>query len=52
MVDLVCFPLSGLDVILGMDWLESNRAHINCCERSMRFLDPDEEGDEGFLSAR
>lgn len=51
-VVLVYLSLSGLDVILGMDWLESNRAHINCCEKSVRFLDPDEVGDEGFLSAR
>ena len=24
-VDLICLPLLGLDVILGMDWLHANR---------------------------
>jgi hypothetical protein len=29
-MDLVCIPLSELDVILGMNWLRFNRVHINC----------------------
>nr|XP_027192748.1 uncharacterized protein LOC113787770 [Cicer arietinum] len=36
-VDLICLPLSGLDVILGMDWLSSNHAVINCSDKSILF---------------
>ncbi|XP_058747122.1 uncharacterized protein LOC131620120 [Vicia villosa] len=42
-VDLVCFPLSGLDVILGMNWLEYNYVHINCYNKSVRFSTAEEE---------
>ena len=37
-VDLICFPLRGLDVILGMNWLEHNCVHINCYDKSVNFL--------------
>ena len=50
-VDLVCFPLRGLDVILGMNWLEHNYVHINCYNKSVMFSTPEEEG-VGLLSAR
>ena len=33
--NLICLPLSGLDLILGMDWLLANRAMINCSEKSI-----------------
>jgi len=38
-VNLICLPLEGLDVILGMDWLSTNhilaqKMKIFCCLRS------------------
>ncbi|XP_050897795.1 uncharacterized protein LOC127104662 [Lathyrus oleraceus] len=50
-VDLVCLPLSQLDVILGMDWLRANRVYINCFAKAVLFLEPEKEGDL-FLSTQ
>ncbi|XP_058741884.1 uncharacterized protein LOC131614292 [Vicia villosa] len=50
-VDFVCLLLRGLDVILGMNWLEYNHVHINCYDKSVRFSTPEEEGVK-LLSAR
>ncbi|XP_058733369.1 uncharacterized protein LOC131604977 [Vicia villosa] len=50
-IDLVCFPSGGLDVILGTNWLEYNHIHINCYDKSVRFSAPEEEGVE-LLYAR
>ena len=50
-VDLVCLLLRGLDVILGMNWLEHNCVHINCYDKSVKFSTPEAEED-GLLSAR
>jgi hypothetical protein len=36
-MDLVCIPLSNIDVIFGMNWLIFNRVHINCCEKTVVF---------------
>src|SRR4051812_24213226 len=36
-MDLVCLPLEGLDVILGMNWLQFNRVHINCFTKTVIF---------------
>src|SRR3954465_5957451 len=36
-MDLVCLPLKELDVILGMNWLEFNRVHINCFTKTVIF---------------
>ncbi|XP_058753432.1 uncharacterized protein LOC131626613 [Vicia villosa] len=51
-LDIICLPLSGLDVILGMNMLESNYVHINCYKKSVRFSTPNEGKETEFLSAR
>ena len=33
--NLSCFPLFDLDLILGIDWLSTNHAMINCSEKSI-----------------
>jgi len=41
-VNLVCLPLEGLDVILGMDWGSNNHIIIDCGRHSLVF--PEHEG--------
>jgi len=41
-VNLICLPMEGLDVILGMVWLASNHVVINCGQRRVVF--PNAEG--------
>ncbi|XP_027936140.1 uncharacterized protein LOC114191157 [Vigna unguiculata] len=41
-VNLICFPLQGLDVILGMDWLSANRVLIDCREKKLLFSNSEE----------
>ena len=36
-VDLICLPLFGLDIILGMDWLSANHVMLNFYDRSIVF---------------
>ncbi|XP_027915177.1 uncharacterized protein LOC114174540 [Vigna unguiculata] len=48
-VNLVCLPLEGLDVILGMDWLSNNHVIIDCGRQSLVF--PEHEGLE-LISAQ
>ena len=36
-VNLICLPMEGLDVILGMDWLSVNHIVIDCRRRSVIF---------------
>ncbi|XP_050918400.1 uncharacterized protein LOC127135807 [Lathyrus oleraceus] len=50
-VDLVCLPLTQLEVILGMDWLRANHVYINCFAKVVLFLEPENEGDL-FLSTQ
>lgn len=48
-VDLICFPLSQVDVILGMNWLEFNHVSINCFNNTILFPEPEESVDSRFL---
>ncbi|XP_073061744.1 uncharacterized protein [Primulina eburnea] len=41
--DLIVIPTIEFDVLLGMDWISSHRAIIDCVEKMVRF--PIEEGD-------
>jgi len=38
-VNLICLPLEGLEVILGMDWLSINHVVIDCGRRRVVFLE-------------
>lgn len=51
-IDLVCFPLSQLDVIMGMNWLELNHVCINCLYKSVKFLKSEESTKSSFMSAK
>jgi hypothetical protein len=51
-VDLVCLPLTGMDVILGMNWLEYNHVHINCFRKTVYFSSTEEESGAKFLSTK
>jgi len=51
-VDLVCFPLSGMDVILGMNWLEYNHVHIICFSKTVHFSSVEEESEAEFLTTK
>ncbi|XP_028763323.1 uncharacterized protein LOC114721630 [Neltuma alba] len=34
-IDLICLPLRGIDIIVGMDWLSANRATLDCKKKSV-----------------
>ncbi|XP_052734044.1 uncharacterized protein LOC128196602 [Vigna angularis] len=42
-VNLICLPLKDLEVILGMDWLNTNRILIDCGAKELIFPEEDEE---------
>ncbi|XP_073049506.1 uncharacterized protein [Primulina eburnea] len=44
--DLIIIPMVAFDVILGMDWLSSYRAVIDCMAKTVRFP---AEGDDGGI---
>ncbi|XP_027364503.1 uncharacterized protein LOC113871606 [Abrus precatorius] len=37
LVNLICLPLSDLDVILGMDWLSANHVMLDCPNKKLAF---------------
>ncbi|KAL5159033.1 hypothetical protein HKD37_15G043397 [Glycine soja] len=51
LIDLICLPLSQIDVILGMDWLSSNNVLLNCFDKSVVFDDSGVSKDMMFISA-
>ncbi|XP_047149801.1 uncharacterized protein LOC124821902, partial [Vigna umbellata] len=42
-VNLICLPLQGLEVILGMDWLATNHILIDCGAKQLVFADEEDE---------
>ncbi|XP_075499226.1 uncharacterized protein LOC142537607 [Primulina tabacum] len=48
-VDLIIIPMVAFDVILGMDWLSSYRAVIDCLAKTVRF--PTEDDDSGIFQS-
>lgn len=36
-MNLICLPLSNLDVVLEMDWLSSNHVLLNCKNKTLVF---------------
>ncbi|XP_050896428.1 uncharacterized protein LOC127103199 [Lathyrus oleraceus] len=51
-IDLVFLPLSQLDVIMGMSWLEFNHFHINYFDKSVMSPEIKEGGYMMFMSAK
>jgi len=49
-VNLICLPLEGLDVILGMDWLSTNHILIDCNEKRVVF--PSLEDEDQLISSQ
>ena len=39
LIDLICLPLSQIDIILGMDWLSYNHVLLNCFDKIVVFDD-------------
>ncbi|XP_075499251.1 uncharacterized protein LOC142537636 [Primulina tabacum] len=48
-VDLIIIPMVAFDVTLGMDWLSSYRAVIDCLAKTVRF--PTEDDDNGIFQS-
>ncbi|GAV91031.1 RVP_2 domain-containing protein [Cephalotus follicularis] len=51
--DLIVLPIRHFDVILGMDWLSTHRARMDCYNKTVDFCLPDGmsfqfKGDKGF----
>ena len=37
-LDLICLPLHDIDRIIGMDWMSSNHALLNCLNKTISLL--------------
>ena len=49
-VNLICLPLEGIDVILGMNWLSANHILIDCNEKKVVF--PSLEDEDQLISSQ
>nr|KYP48551.1 hypothetical protein KK1_029784 [Cajanus cajan] len=47
-IDLICLPLSNLDVVLGMDWLSSNHVFLDCNAKTLIFGDSAQDNSRLF----
>jgi len=36
-INLICLPLSHLNIVIGMDWLSSNHVLLNCHNKTLIF---------------
>ena len=50
LIDLICLPLSQIDVILDMDWLSSNHVLLNYFDKTMVLGDFEVSRDRIFIS--
>ncbi|XP_073222352.1 uncharacterized protein [Cicer arietinum] len=50
-VDLVCLPLRLVDVILGMDWLSTNRVRVDFFSKTIEFMESEERDKPSNISA-
>ena len=51
LIDLICLPLSQIDVILGMNWLSSNHVLLNYFDKTVVFDDSEVSKDMMFIFA-
>ncbi|XP_020979464.1 uncharacterized protein LOC110272022 [Arachis ipaensis] len=42
--DLICLPMTGLDLILGLDWLSKNHVLLDSFEKSLYFMPEESKG--------
>ena len=49
LVDLVVLKSSGIDVILGMDWLSQHDGHIGCADKVVYLTNPTESTSHATL---
>jgi len=51
LIELICLPLSQIDVIMGMDWLSCNHVLLNYFDKTMVFDDSGVSKDKMFIFA-
>ncbi|XP_016178613.1 uncharacterized protein LOC107621081 [Arachis ipaensis] len=42
--DMICLPMTGLDLILGLDWLSKDHVLLDCSAKSVCFMLEDTNG--------